>query len=83
MRIDTHSVGCGHCQKLEPEYKLAAGSLKDVGIKLAHVNCVDNEKLCTARGIRGYPTLKIYNHGKVTDYEGPRVADGIVKYMKK
>ena len=57
--------------------------LKDTNIKLAHVNCVDNEKVCSSQNIRGYPTLKIFNNGKEVEYGGPRDADGIVKYMKK
>jgi protein disulfide-isomerase A1 len=33
--------------------------------------------------IKGYPTLKIFRNGKMSDYNGPRKADGIVSYMKK
>jgi protein disulfide-isomerase A1 len=76
-------LGCGHCQRLEPEYKKAASLLKESNIKLATINCVDNEKLCSDQNIRGYPTLKIFTNGKEAEYEGPREASGIVKYMKK
>ncbi len=31
----------------------------------------------------GYPTLKIFKNGELsTDYNGPREADGIIKYMR-
>jgi protein disulfide isomerase family A protein 3 len=33
--------------------------------------------------VNGYPTLFVFRNGKETKYEGPRQADGIVKYMKK
>lgn len=32
-------------------------------------------------GVSGYPTLKILRYGKRSDYDGPRDADGIVKFM--
>lgn len=68
---------------MEPEYKKAAELLKADGIKLAHVNCDENKKLCTEKGIGGYPTLKVYNSGKEEEYRGPRDAEGIANYMKK
>ena len=31
----------------------------------------------------GYPTLKIFKNGEMSsDYNGPREADGIIKYMR-
>lgn len=33
--------------------------------------------------VNGYPTLKIFKNGALSsDYNGPREADGIVKYMR-
>jgi protein disulfide isomerase family A protein 3 len=33
--------------------------------------------------VSGYPTLKIFKNGELsTDYNGPREADGIIKYMR-
>ena len=45
-----------------------------------------NKELASSFGVRGYPTLKVFRGGntaKAADYEGPREADGIVKYVKK
>jgi protein disulfide-isomerase A3 len=40
-------------------------------------------KTCGKYGVNGYPTLKIFKNGEVfSDYNGPREADGIVKYMR-
>lgn len=33
-------------------------------------------------GVRGYPTLKIFRNGVVSDYSGPRDATGIVEFLK-
>lgn len=45
----------------------------------------DAEKDLARRfGVSGYPTLKIFRNGEMaSNYEGPREAAGIVKYMKK
>ena len=42
-----------------------------------------NNDLCSKHGVSGYPTLKIFKNGEVSsDYNGPRDADGIAKYMR-
>ena len=46
---------CGHCKALAPHYEEAASKLKEKGIKLAKVNCVDEADLCQENGIQGYP----------------------------
>ena len=76
-------VRCGHCKALAPHYEEAATALKEKGIKLAKVDCVAQADLCTENKIQGYPTLKVFNKGKSTDYNGPRQADGIISYMIK
>lgn len=68
---------------MEPEFKKAAEALKEHNVKLATVDCVDNEKLCASHGIRGYPTLKVLNNAKESEYDGHRDSSGIIKYMKK
>ena len=46
---------CGHCKALAPHYEEAATKLKEKGIKLAKVNCVDEADLCQENGVQGYP----------------------------
>lgn len=71
---------------MKPEYAKAATLLKDEDppIALAKVDCTEGGKdTCSQFGVSGYPTLKIFKNGEVSkDYNGPREADGIVKYMK-
>lgn len=73
---------CGHCQALAPEYEAAATALKEKNIRLAKIDCTEEESLCAEQKIQGYPTLKVF-HGldKVRPYAGARKNDSIVSYM--
>lgn len=84
--VKFYAPWCGHCKKLAPEFEKAATVLKnnDPSVILAEVDCTgDGKQMCESYGVSGYPTLKAFKRGeKAFDYEGPRDADGIVKYMK-
>lgn len=78
---------CGHCKRLAPEFDKAAGILKnnDPPVILATVDCTadSGKDVCSKYGVSGYPTLKIFRDGELSqEYNGPREAGGIVKYMK-
>ncbi len=77
---------CGHCKRLKPEFELAASKLlvNDPPVHLVKVDCTEAGKdTCGRFDVRGYPTLKIFRAGEVSqDYNGPREAQGIIKYMK-
>ncbi|KAI0081769.1 protein disulfide isomerase [Panus rudis PR-1116 ss-1] len=83
MLVEFFAPWCGHCKALAPHYEEAATALKEKGIKVAKVNCVDEADLCQSNGIQGYPTLRVYRNGEYSDYQGPRKADGIISYMIK
>jgi len=76
---------CGHCKRLKPEFEKAATVLKanDPPVTLAKVDCTEGGKdTCGRFQVSGYPTVKIFRNGEVSqDYNGPREANGIVKYM--
>lgn len=77
---------CGHCKRLKPEYAKAAEDLlrNDPPVALVKVDCTEaGKETCNKHSVSGYPTLKIFRNGEVSqDYNGPREAAGIVKYMK-
>lgn len=76
---------CGYCKQIAPEFTAAADSLNQTHpkIKLAQVDCTEEEELCQQHGIKGYPTLKVMRGPFVQpeDYDGPRDSEGIVSYM--
>lgn len=76
---------CGHCKALGPNFASAADALDPKDIKLAQIDCTEEEQLCQSQGIRGYPTLKVFRGSaeNPSDYEGPRSSDGIISYMSK
>lgn len=53
---------------------------------MAKVDCTSEsggKDICSEYGVQGYPTLKIFKNGELSqEYQGPRDADGIAKYMK-
>lgn len=78
---------CGYCKMLGPEFSKAADILNEShpNIKLAQVDCTEQEELCQKHEIRGYPTMKVMRgpFQQPDDYDGPRDAEGIANYMIK
>jgi protein disulfide isomerase family A protein 3 len=77
---------CGHCKRLKPEFEKAASGLlaNDPPVTLAKVDCTEGGKsTCGRFDVKGYPTLKIFRNGELSsDYNGPREAAGISKFMR-
>jgi len=49
------------------------------------VDCTEQRDLCERFGVQGFPTLKIFRNdgSEPQEYDGPRKADGIVKFMER
>ena len=81
---------CGHCKRLDPEWAKAAEILathaNDPPIVLGQVECTadKNARLTKDLGITAFPTIKVFRDGSADgeDYDGPRVADGIVDALR-
>ena len=83
--VEFYAPWCGHCKSLEPEWAAAAAKTSKLKPKvyLAKVDADQHKDLAGKYDVSGYPTIKIFKNGKIDgDYDGPREAKGIVKFVK-
>ena len=53
------------------------------GVRSRGVDADQHKDLAGKYDVSGYPTIKIFKNGKIdSDYDGPREAKGIVKFVK-
>jgi len=71
--VEFYAPWCGHCKTLAPAYAKAASNLKGM-VQFVGVDCTVDQQVCQQNGIKGYPTIKIYQDGKFRDYESGRSA---------
>ncbi|KAG2453652.1 hypothetical protein HYH02_001865 [Chlamydomonas schloesseri] len=75
--IEFYAPWCGHCKQLAPKWSAVAKSLKGV-VKVGAVNCEEAKELCSAHGVRGYPTIQAFVPGSPSKpYNGDRSAKAI------
>uniref|UniRef100_A0A7S2V150 protein disulfide-isomerase n=1 Tax=Fibrocapsa japonica TaxID=94617 RepID=A0A7S2V150_9STRA len=81
--VEFYAPWCGHCKKLEPEWKQAATELKGQ-VMVGAVDATEHKELAATYQIQGFPTLKVFPAGPKTKdplpYNGPREASDIVQY---
>lgn len=53
----------------------------DASVFVADVNCSDEADVCEQVGVKGYPTIKVYQDGEVSDYSGARNFDALLNYV--
>jgi len=83
MLVEFYAPWCGHCKKLAPFLEKAAQSLKtqENPILIGKVDATIESELGTKYGVTGYPTMKVFRKGKISEYKGPREEPGISEYM--
>lgn len=77
---------CGHCQKLKPEFELAARILSETHpyINFAQIDAPEYRNLSLDHGVRGYPTLKLYKQSlDGIEFSGARSHQDLILWLKK
>lgn len=83
--VDFYAPWCGHCKRLSPELDAAAPMLAKLNapILVAKLNADKFTRLASKYEIDGYPTLKLFMHGIPVEYNGPRKAELLVRFLRK
>jgi len=82
--VEFFAPWCGHCKQLVPEYIKAAKKLKGVvDVYALDASDQQNGEIAQAHGIRGFPTIMVFNGPKVIPYDGQRTGDAIVAFAMK
>lgn len=75
---------CGHCVRFKPEWeKLKKMVENDPDIVLEDYESEKNSQKIQDEGISGYPTILVVVGDKKTEYNGPRTAEALLKYIKE
>ncbi|KAI7831360.1 thioredoxin-like protein [Gamsiella multidivaricata] len=77
--IEYYAPWCGHCKALAPIYEQLAEAMKDK-VNVAKVDCTQNEDICRRERIRGYPTIKLHQHGQSIEFKKQRSVEGMSEF---
>lgn len=62
--VKYYAPWCGHCKKLAPSWEELSNHAELPGsVRIAHVDCTQQQEICTQQDIKGYPTLKFHKAG--------------------
>lgn len=73
---------CGHCQTMKPEWQKVVSKFSgNQSVNVAEVESTLIDKLAHKPQVQGFPTIKMYQHGKeVAQFQDERVADKMEKF---
>ncbi|KAH7476189.1 hypothetical protein PRIC1_000199 [Phytophthora ramorum] len=79
--VEFYAPWCGHCKKLEPIYETVANDLKGE-VNVAKVDVTANSELGKRFGIRGFPTVLHFSHGKSYKFAGKRTLEELSAFAR-
>jgi len=88
--IKFYAPWCGHCKRLEPtwielakEYIPKSEEFSNQDVSIGRVDCTEHKEACKEHGVRGYPTLLLFNDGKkLENYMGSRDMSSLKKFIE-
>jgi len=85
--IDYYTPSCEYCEKLQPIWLKLATKFHNKysqNVKIAKVNCLQNQELCAQETNNAFPTLIIYYNGlRAGEFEGDKFnLDKLYDYVK-
>lgn len=85
LLVEFYAPWCGHCKNLAPEYAQAAAELgkMDPPMYIAKVDTTAATEVGKKYEIQGFPTLKFFKNGAVSEYQAGRTAKDIVDFVVK
>lgn len=74
---------CDFCKNLAPVWQeLALKLSNERAITIAKVDCSISDVMCEERGVKGYPTIMLYNRGTMKDfYTGAHDLESLYNYV--
>jgi len=77
--VEFYAPWCGHCKKLAPVWDELATKLKG-RLSVAKLDATIHSYTAKRFDIRGFPTIKLFHHGKVYTYEGSRNLESLEEF---
>ncbi|KXN90554.1 Thioredoxin domain-containing protein 5 [Leucoagaricus sp. SymC.cos] len=84
--VEHFSPYCVHCRRFAPTWeKLVEACATEIpSVHLAQVDCSVHGDLCDVNNVKGYPTVFMYEDGKMLEeYKGDRQLDDLKTFLKR
>jgi protein disulfide-isomerase len=80
--IKFYAPWCHHCQALAPNWQNLARQMRG-NLNIGEVDCDQQKKLCREAGVRGYPTMLLFQGSARVEYDGLRGIGDLMSYAEK
>jgi len=85
--IDFFASWCVYCQRMAPEWKKLAETVKEkqIDVRIFKVDCVHYQGFCEKEGVAAYPTLRMYHGDRPLDHDftGMRNVDHFLHFIEE